>query len=178
MSGFSRQATAWYAPDSFTLNVNVFDTKMHSVALYFLDWDQAGRQERVEVMDPSGRVKQTLTIDNFQNGRYLVLALQGQLRIRVTRLAGGNAVLNGLFFDPIPPDLLTPKPVPLTSLSTRDGLLQFNVEGFPGQTVYTDRSEDLQRWDCIATNVLDAASIRLTVPTSSASPTEFFRTHF
>jgi hypothetical protein len=178
MGGLTRQATTWYAPDSFTLNVNVFDTKMHSVALYFLDWDQAGRQERIEILDPVGNVKESLTIDNFQSGRYVVLAIQGQLRIRVTRLQGGNAVLNGLFFDPVPQGLLTPKPVPLTDFSAENGLLRFNIEGFPGQTVYTDRSRDLHRWECIATNILDAPSIRITVPTPTASASEFFRTHF
>ena len=70
------------------------------VAVYALDWDNwhGGRNERIDVLDPTGAVLDSRTISNFQNGVYLVWSVTGSVTIRVTNLnTASNAVISGLF---------------------------------------------------------------------------------
>ena len=101
----SRIASSWYSPTSFTIDINLTDGQVHQVALYALDWDNAGRQEEVDVVDPAtGAVLDSETLSNFSGGEYLVWNLSGHVQLRVTNLAGANAVVSGLFFGPGAPD--------------------------------------------------------------------------
>jgi hypothetical protein len=94
-----RIAACWYAASSFSVNVNVTDGQTHQLALYFLDWNKAGRSERVDVLDPSGQVIDSRTVSSFSGGQYEVWNISGNVTFRITRLTGPNAVLSGLFFD-------------------------------------------------------------------------------
>src|SRR5207248_1594584 len=83
------------------VDVNLTDGQSHRLALYALDWDRLGRSERVDVLDASsGAVLDTRTLSSFGGGQYLVWNLSGHVQLRLTNLAGQNAVLSGLFFDP------------------------------------------------------------------------------
>jgi uncharacterized repeat protein (TIGR01451 family) len=97
-----RLAAMWYSTTSFTVDVNITDGQQHPVALYLLDWDGGGgRSERIDVLDAAtGKVLDTRTASNFGGGEYLVWSLGGHVQLRLTRLAGPNAVLSGLFFGP------------------------------------------------------------------------------
>ena len=73
----------------------------HDLELYFDDWDNKGRAETVQISDAAtGVVLSTQTISSFQSGVYLNYAVSGHIVITITRTAGVNAVLNGLFLDP------------------------------------------------------------------------------
>ena len=50
----------------------------------------------------TGTLLDSQTLTNFANGQYLVWDLRGHLTIRVTNTGIWNAVLNGLFFQPVP----------------------------------------------------------------------------
>ena len=93
-----RLAAAWYAPGSFTIDVNLTDGQSHPVALYLLDWDNAGRSERVDVLDQNNDVLYSSTVTGFSGGQWLEWTLAGHDTLRVTSLAGPNAVASGLFF--------------------------------------------------------------------------------
>jgi hypothetical protein len=100
--GSSRIAACWYSGDSggtsFSVDVNLTDGQKHNLELYFLDWDNLGRSEQVQISDAgSGAVLSTQTVSSFQSGVYLDYAVSGNLVIAITRLAGKNAVLSGLF---------------------------------------------------------------------------------
>jgi hypothetical protein len=97
-----RLAAMWYSTSSFTVDVSIADGQQHPVALYLLDWDGGGgRSERVDVLDAAtGAVLDSRTASNFGGGEYLVWSLGGHVQFRVTRLAGPNAALSGLFFGP------------------------------------------------------------------------------
>src|SRR5262249_20845486 len=97
----------------------------HQVALYLLDWDGSNtRSERVDVIDPStGNVLSSQTASAFSNGVYLVWDLSGHVQLKVTRLAGNNAVVSGLFFDPPP------------STATTTALTSSASNSLPGQAV-------------------------------------------
>jgi hypothetical protein len=72
---------------------------MHQVALYLLDWDTTARSERVDILDAgTGTLLDSQTASAFHGGKYLVWNLSGHVQIKITRLAGANAVLSGLFF--------------------------------------------------------------------------------
>lgn len=95
----SRIAAAWYAANSFMVDLNITDGNFHEVSLYFLDWDTAARRETVDVLDANGTVLGTWNLtDSFHGGIYLTMNLSGHVKLRITRTAGANAVLSGLFF--------------------------------------------------------------------------------
>jgi hypothetical protein len=93
-----RIAAAWYAANSFRVNVNVTDGQTHQVALYFLDWNNAGRGERIDVLNSAGAILDSRMISSFGGGQYLVWNVSGNVTFRITRLSGPNAVLSGIFF--------------------------------------------------------------------------------
>ena len=94
-----RIASAWYG-NSFNIDVGLLDGKTHQVGIYVLDWDSVRRAETVQVVDAeTGVVLDSRTLRKFQNGQYLIWNVSGHVTIRVTRTAGPDAVVSGLFFD-------------------------------------------------------------------------------
>src|SRR5262249_56481479 len=95
-----RLAATWFSPTSFTVDVNLADGLAHRVSLYLLDWDNGGRSERIDVIDPStGNVLDSRTVSSFQGGQYLSWTVTGHVQFRVTNLAGPNAVASAVFLD-------------------------------------------------------------------------------
>ena len=94
-----RLAGTWYSASSFSVDVAVGPAPRR-VSLYFLDWDGNGsRAQRVDVLDAAtGAVLDTRVVSGFQNGTYLSWTLTGNVRFRIAKTAGSNAVLSGLFF--------------------------------------------------------------------------------
>jgi hypothetical protein len=83
------------------VDVNLTDGQTHGLALYFLDWDNGGLKEQIDVLDAqSGAALGSRTVSSFANGQCLVLNVSGHVTIRLTRLAGADCDLSGLFFDP------------------------------------------------------------------------------
>ena len=94
----NRVAAVWYSATKFTVDVNLADGQTHNLELYFLDWSNIGRAEQVQISDAgTGTVLDTETISSFVNGVYLDWKVSGNLLITITRTAGANAVLNGVF---------------------------------------------------------------------------------
>jgi subtilisin family serine protease len=97
-----RIATAWYSGTSFTIDINLTDGNTHQVSIYALDWDRQRRVEQVEVIDPnSGAILDNRTISAFSGGEYLTWDIKGHVQLVFTALSGPNAVVSGLFFDPL-----------------------------------------------------------------------------
>jgi hypothetical protein len=94
-----RTLSLWYSDSSFTVDVNVTDGKSHRLALYMVDWDQLGRAQTIQILDANGTVLDVRNVSAFTTGRYLVWDISGQVKVRITKTAGPNAVLNGLFLD-------------------------------------------------------------------------------
>ena len=100
-SGTGRLAATWYAPSSFTIDVNISDGKVHKIALYCLDWDNQGRAQRIDVLDAAnGTVLDSRVASAFTGGQYLVWNVGGNIKFRVVNTSGPNAVVSGLFFGP------------------------------------------------------------------------------
>jgi Hypothetical glycosyl hydrolase family 15/Bacterial Ig-like domain (group 2) len=97
-----RIAAAWYAANTFLVDINLTDGQTHQVALYLLDWN-GGRRERIDVLNAAGAVLDSRTVSSFTRGQYQVWDIAGDVTFRFTRLAGAGAVLSGLFFSgPVP----------------------------------------------------------------------------
>lgn len=97
--GTSREAGCWYSSGGFTIDLRITDGATHRVAIYLCDWDYANRTETVELLNgDTGAVLQSQTLSGFSGGQYLVWDFKGHVQLRFTRLAGPNAIVNGLFF--------------------------------------------------------------------------------
>jgi hypothetical protein len=147
--GASRVAAYWYSPTSFTVDVNLTDGRIHQLELYFLDWDNAGRSESVIIRNAvTGAVLSTQTVAGFLSGEYLEWAVSGNVVITITKIAGPNAELSGIFLN---------QPATLASFIASDTTTQGNWIGAYG----------LQGYDVIGSS----ASIPsyATVTTSGAS---------
>jgi len=98
-SASDRIAATWFSGGSFTIDINLTDGSTHQVAVYCLDWDYQSRSQTITVVDAvSGAVMDSRSISGFGNGAYLVWNIKGHVRLQVTRTAGPNAVLSGVFF--------------------------------------------------------------------------------
>lgn len=109
-----RTIGAWYSNSSFTIDINLIDGQTHRLALYVVDWDTTARRQAVQVVAAvtgSQLDQQTLTAA-FNTGVYLVWNISGHVKIQVTRTAGANAVVSGLFFDPAQPIYSSPQADP------------------------------------------------------------------
>ena len=111
-------AACWYSSSSFKVDVNLTDGQAHDLELYFLDWDKGGRSEQVQISSAAtGAVLDTETVSSFAGGEYLDWQVSGNVVITITTVSGPNAVLNGLFFDPV---ATTTRPRPATFLVNSD----------------------------------------------------------
>lgn len=93
----NRFAAVMYAANAFTLDVDLPVDVTNRLALYFME-PSGGRAQRVDLIDPStGLLLDSRYLPTLTNGVYLTWDVSGPVRFRVTRLAGANAVLSGLF---------------------------------------------------------------------------------
>jgi hypothetical protein len=99
----SRIAAVYYSATSFNINVNLTDGNTHRIALYLLDWNSGGRVESVTILNAStNAVLSTETYSSFSQGEYAVWNVTGNVIIQVKQSSGANAVVSGIFFDPVP----------------------------------------------------------------------------
>ena len=112
-SSSERFATCWYSPTEMSFDLKLEGTATHRVSFYFSDFDALGRQQTVQIIDAaSGQVLDTRNISNFSKGLYLTWDLKGDIRVKVSRVAGANAVVSGIFFDEGSSSAPTPTPTP------------------------------------------------------------------
>jgi hypothetical protein len=110
LNSADRFAATWVDDDRTYVTVDIKDSQLHRVSLYFLDWDRLGRSERVDVIDAvTGQVLDSRIISNFGDGVYGAWNIQGRVLFSITNITG-NAVVSGVFIDPV--STVTPSPTP------------------------------------------------------------------
>ena len=121
INGADRIAGTWFQT-SWSINVNDKDfANTHQIALYLLDYPNAGYGETITVTDAlSGAVLDTRTATNFQGGVYYVWNILGNVNITLTSTAGHWAPLSGIFFGQ--GNGITPPPAPLNVKATPGNL--------------------------------------------------------
>ena len=101
-SSTDRIAATWYSYTNYSIDLNFTDGLSHQFALYNLDWDPASRAQTLTIKDAStNAVLDTRNISSFQNGLYVVWNVSGHVVLQITCTGGINAVVSGLFFDPV-----------------------------------------------------------------------------
>ena len=97
----SNIAAYWSTTTSMDFNVGISDNLAHIITLYVADYDKKNRQERIEVLGPTGNVLVTQDLNNFTKGQYVSFRIQGSVTFRIinTGSATTPAVLSGVFFD-------------------------------------------------------------------------------
>jgi hypothetical protein len=150
----TRVAGCWYSFNWFAMDFTSLDDRWHKLSLYFLDWDRLGRSQRIDLFEPTtGKLLDSRVISNFGDGLYLSWEIRGAVQMRVTVLTGGNAVLSGIFFDPV---AVTPPPA-LVARSA-EGKVTLQVNSDKSELADVLASNDLIKWTRLGTITLDEKS--------------------
>jgi hypothetical protein len=158
-----------YQDGAFSVDLNFTDGQTHRTALYFVDWDQSGRAQTVEILDAStGAVLNTQTVTGFGSGKYLVWDLKGNVRVRLTKIAGFNAVLSGLFFGPATTSGGTVQQT--TTATFAQSKVSVRIAGAPGQSFKIYSSSNLSSWTEITTVILNSSTYDYTDPAVGNGP--------
>lgn len=94
--------------ETMTVDVTVAASSKYQIALYFLDWDEVGRRQAIEIfdLDTLKRITEVRLVQDFSKGKYMVYQCDRSIRVRINQVRGKNAVLNGMFFDRVATDTL------------------------------------------------------------------------
>jgi len=104
---YPRNAGAIYTQDplatlqTMTVDIQMKQGKSHQIALYFVDWESAGRRVAVEVFDLDSKrlLAPVQVVSDFAGGKYLIYEYDASVRFRINHVRGLNATLSGIFFD-------------------------------------------------------------------------------
>ena len=90
------------------MDVNLTDGQSHNLELYLLDYGSTSRSEQIVFSDANTHaVLSTQSVSSFSTGVYMDYTISGNVLITITKTGGDNAVLSGLFFDPMAPATTT-----------------------------------------------------------------------
>jgi hypothetical protein len=96
----TRRAACFFDDNQVRLRLTFTGAYSGTLRIYVVDWDSLGRRENVTVNDGSGPRTANITSD-FSQGAWvnvpINVAAGGTVSITVTRTAGLNAVVSGLF---------------------------------------------------------------------------------
>jgi subtilisin family serine protease len=85
---------------SMNLNIGISDNIVHVVTLYFADYTNKQRQERINVINSAtGSVLSTTDISKFSKGLYVSFRISASATFQIVNTGGPSAVLSGVFFD-------------------------------------------------------------------------------
>jgi hypothetical protein len=86
---------------TMTVDVTLKGEHEYRLALYFLDSDRQQRRMAVELFDLDTRklIAPVELVEDFAGGKYLVYEYDRSCRIRLDHVSGGDAVINGIYFD-------------------------------------------------------------------------------
>ncbi len=84
------------------VDITVNGTHDYTIALYFLDWDNAGRRVGVQMVDPQTlkQLAPVKVVRDYHAGKYLVYKFNRSVRVRIDTIKKPNATLSGIFFSP------------------------------------------------------------------------------
>jgi hypothetical protein len=102
----NRKAAVYANNDqTMTMTINTDGTREYQVALYFVDWDNKGRRQAVEMMDATtlNLIAPVNVVKDFSGGAYLVYTYNKSVKFRFNKIRGDVVSLSGIFFDPATP---------------------------------------------------------------------------
>jgi YVTN family beta-propeller protein len=105
-AGSNRIASAFtqYLGQPFQIHLNFAGGGPRPVALYLLDWDNAGRVQTITIRDASTNAPiDERTFSNFRDGLYALWNLQGNVILTIAPAPWTTAAVSGVFFGAAPP---------------------------------------------------------------------------
>jgi hypothetical protein len=177
-SGADRMAGCWYVvgPGSaFTFDLNLSDGRAHRVSLYALDWENAGRVERIDVVDAdTGTVLDNRGLSAFSGGTWLSWNVVGHVKLRVVNVAGYTAVVSGLTLDtPASAPPAAPSALSAAAASSVTVTLTWNDNASDEGGFRIERSTDNSNFSEIGAT--GANAIAFTDDTASPATTYYYR---
>jgi hypothetical protein len=169
----NRLAACWYEIDDLFFDVNIYSEAFHSLAVYLLDWDHSGRIAEVILSSADGQIFDQRRIENFDDGKYLVWNARGNLRLRIRRLAGNNAVISGIFLGPANP--ISADPSQLFTTFTETGDYQIRLSAPAGQSLELQYTTNLETWLTLDRRFMISTSADWTLPVSPETGFKFYR---
>lgn len=161
-----------YSANSMNYNVKLNDGLFHKVSFYFLDWDNGGRTQVIEVLDAaSGGVLDSRTVTAFQNGKYLSWKVRGNVTFRIRRQTGNNALLMGIFLDAVP----VQAPATLTPLGPVSNGFKLRLSGQAGATYKIEGSSNNRSWSEVGTVTLTNSTIDYVDGAATTATMKFYR---
>lgn len=144
--GSDRIESAYYSFSNFTVDMVFTDQRVHRASVYMADFDNHGRQQRVDLINPSnGEQMSSTTVSNFGGGTWLTFYVQGHQQLKFTNLndcgGGCNAVLSGIQLD-------TPATLTATDTTTKGSWV--GSYGSAGAAVVADTSSP-PAWATVST---------------------------
>jgi len=104
-SSSSRTVGYLHNTRSFDIRVTFTDNQTRRVGIYMVDYDNKKRAQRLDLLDAAGNVLSNVIVSKFTKGAWAFFDLNtigGAKTIRVTQIAGKDAVVSGIFFDASP----------------------------------------------------------------------------
>ena len=140
----TRRAACFYDGSEVRMRLSFSTVYSGALHVYVVDWDSLGRRENVTVNDGSGPRTANITTD-FSQGAWvnvpISVAAGGTVTVTVTRTAGMNAVVSGLFLGGAPTMPAPPTGLVASASSASQISLSWNASG--GATSYkVQRSPD------------------------------------
>lgn len=100
----TRSATCWQGDATYSITLaSATDTDIHTMRIYFVDWDSQQRNIDVTALDDAGKVIITggkpARIFEFDGGKWMTLKFRGNVKIKTTHVGGPNSVISAICFD-------------------------------------------------------------------------------
>jgi hypothetical protein len=100
----TRSATCWFGDEAVSCVLTPPDSQPYRVSLYLLDYDRNGRANRIELSDEAGVLANCVTSKQENAlGTYVSWKVTGPVRVKLTKQAGFNVALSGVFVDAATP---------------------------------------------------------------------------
>ncbi len=168
----SRLASCYYSGTSFNINLNLTDGNTHQISLYLLDYTSSGRAETISILNAANNaVLSTQTFSSFTQGEYAVWNITGNVIIQVTKTGSANAVVSGIFFDPLPgasvPNVVGDTQAAATTAIQNAGLVVGTVTTASSSTVPS--GDVISESPVAGTSVAAGSAVNLVVSTGAAS---------
>ena len=100
-TGMGTIACVWHDPSIFKISINCKDFAVHQIAVYCVDYQNAGIQQAVEIWDgDTNAVLQSALVKNLgTTPAYLVWKITGHISLVVKNGAAPDAAIAAIFFD-------------------------------------------------------------------------------
>jgi len=150
VTGSKRTVSYLRSKTSFDIRIDFTDDETRRVGLYMVDFDAKARAQRVDLLDENGQVLTNVIVSKFTKGQWVFFdfdTVAGAKTLRVTSIAGKDAVVSGIFFDAAPQQNAFYRGTDSTTSGTWKGKY-----GFDGQYVPRDPDSNIPSFVTLTEN--------------------------